>query len=59
LEQAAGAAGNTTTASSGARSLLRRDELTGESYLHIPVPQPKVLEQALKAMSTLLESMRK
>jgi superfamily II DNA or RNA helicase len=43
----------------GAASLLRRDEKTGETYLHLPAPPPEVLEQALRAVGTLLEGLRK
>src|SRR5262249_19206703 len=36
-------------------AFVARDEQTGETYLKLPVPKPEVLEQALKAFSTLLE----
>ncbi len=36
-------------------SLIHRDERTGESYMKLPVPSPEVLEQALSAISSLLE----
>jgi superfamily II DNA or RNA helicase len=42
-----------------ASALLTRDERTGETYLKVPVPQPEVLEQALRAVGSLLESLRK
>jgi hypothetical protein len=48
-----GAGGNLTT------SLLSRDERTGETYLRLPVPKPEVLDQALRAVGALLESLRK
>lgn len=40
-------------------SLLRRDEQNGETYLKLPVPPPAVLDQALRAVGALLESLRK
>jgi hypothetical protein len=36
-----------------------RDERSGETYLKVPMPQPEVLEQALRAVGTLLESLRR
>jgi hypothetical protein len=36
-----------------------RDERTGETYLKVPVPSSEALEQALKAVGTLLESLRR
>jgi superfamily II DNA or RNA helicase len=64
LQQAAGATGNgavagRTAAGTGGRSLVRRDAQTGETYLHLSVPQPEVLEQALEAVGSLLESLRR
>jgi superfamily II DNA or RNA helicase len=41
------------------QSLVRRDEQTGETYLKLPVPPPQVLDQALRAVGSLLESLRK
>jgi superfamily II DNA or RNA helicase len=41
------------------RSLVQRDERTGESYLKLPVPPPEVLNQALQAFGALLQSFRK
>jgi hypothetical protein len=43
----------------GSSSLLRRDEQTGETYLRLPAPPPEVLEQALRAVGSLLEGLRK
>ncbi|HVS36240.1 MAG TPA: DEAD/DEAH box helicase [Gemmataceae bacterium] len=40
-------------------SLVQRDERTGESYLRIPAPKPEVLDQALQAFQTLLQTLRK
>jgi superfamily II DNA or RNA helicase len=40
-------------------SLVKRDEKTGETYLKLPVPAPEVLDQALRAVGTLLESLRR
>ncbi|HEV3259738.1 MAG TPA: DEAD/DEAH box helicase, partial [Gemmataceae bacterium] len=39
-------------------SLVSRDERTGETYLRLPVPNPEVLDQALQAFGSLLESLR-
>jgi hypothetical protein len=41
------------------QSLLKRDEQTGETYLKVPVPSAEVLDQALRAVSVLLEGLRK
>lgn len=43
----------------GVQSLLRRDERTGETYLKLPVPEPEVLDQVVKAVGALLEGLRK
>src|SRR5262249_4929799 len=66
LSQVAGARNDpatapASTASPGgvAPSLVKRDEKTGETYLKLPVPAPEVLDQALRAVSNLLESLRK
>ncbi|MHB1422651.1 MAG: DEAD/DEAH box helicase [Gemmataceae bacterium] len=40
------------------RSLVQRDEQTGETYLKLPVPPPEVLNQALQAFGALLQSLR-
>jgi hypothetical protein len=40
-------------------SLVTRDERTGETFLKVPVPKPEVLDQALRAVGALLESLRK
>src|SRR5262249_5574275 len=52
-----------TTAPSGngpaPRSLVQRDERTGETYLKLPVPPPEVVNQALQAFGALLQSFRK
>jgi superfamily II DNA or RNA helicase len=66
LQQVASAARN---GSSGGResaarpgslvqSLVQRDARTGETYLKLPVPSPEVLDQALQAVGTLLQSLR-
>ena len=39
-------------------SIIHRDERTGESYMKLPVPNPEVVEQALGAISKLLEQFR-
>jgi superfamily II DNA/RNA helicase len=52
-------AGGTTQAAGGASSLVHRDERTGETYLRLPVPSPEVLDQALNAFGTLLQSFQR
>jgi hypothetical protein len=65
LQQVASAAGNGSgkgrrpSSSDGTGTMVRRDERTGETYLRLPVPKFEVLEQALQAVATLLESLRK
>lgn len=39
-------------------SIIHRDERTGESYMKLPVPSHEVLEQALGAISSILEQFR-
>jgi hypothetical protein len=41
-----------------ADGLVVRDERTGASYLKVALPAPEVLDGALKAIGTLLESLR-
>jgi len=41
------------------QSLVRRDERTGETYVKLPVPSPEVVDQALRAVSALLEGLRR
>jgi superfamily II DNA or RNA helicase len=41
------------------RSLVARDEQTGETYLRLPMPPPEVLDQAMQAFGNLLQSFRK
>lgn len=41
------------------RTLVQRDEKTGETYLKLPVPPPEVVNQALQAFGALLQSFRK
>jgi superfamily II DNA or RNA helicase len=54
------AAGRPAASVGGAlQSLVRRDEKTGEAYLKLPVPSTEVLDKALRAVGTLLESLRK
>jgi superfamily II DNA or RNA helicase len=64
LQQLAAASGvespmPTSNGAAGPRSLLRRDEQTGETYIRLPVPSPEVVNQALQAFGTLLQSFRK
>jgi SNF2 family DNA or RNA helicase len=56
---AAAAQPGATPAGQRGLSLIRRDEQTGEPYLRLPVPPPEVLDRALQAFGTLLESLRK
>ena len=57
LQQFAAPSGNGSAQPTAAR--VMRDDQTGETYLKVPVPSPEVLEQALKAVGSLLESLRK
>ncbi len=41
------------------RAVVQRDAKTGESFLRLPVPEPKILEQALSAIGKLLEGLRR
>jgi hypothetical protein len=41
------------------RSLVHRDEKTGETYLKLPVPSPEVVNQALQAFGELLKNFQK
>jgi hypothetical protein len=65
LQQFAGAAasgkasGPDRAPAGGVRSLVQRDEKTGETYLKLPVPPPEVLDQAARAFGALLESFRR
>jgi superfamily II DNA or RNA helicase len=64
LQQVASAArgggtGQAAGTGSPASSLVMRDEKTGETFLKLPVPKPEVLDQALQAIGSLLESLRK
>jgi superfamily II DNA or RNA helicase len=40
-------------------AFVQRDSQTGEPYLRLPVPPPQVIDQAVRALSALLESFRK
>jgi len=46
-----------TTPSLG--SLVQRDEKTGETFVKFPMPPPEVLDTALQAIGTLLQSLRR
>jgi superfamily II DNA or RNA helicase len=39
-------------------SFVRRNQRTGETYLRFPMPKPEALDQALGAISALLESLQ-
>ncbi|HYT90618.1 MAG TPA: hypothetical protein VEL76_18060, partial [Gemmataceae bacterium] len=57
-----GAAGGTSgdaTVGGAIKSLVKRDEKTGETYLKLPVPTTEILDKALRAVGSLLESLRK
>jgi superfamily II DNA or RNA helicase len=54
---AAGAAG--PLAAGALKSLVKRDESTGESYLKLPVPSTEVIDKALRAIGGLLESLKR
>jgi superfamily II DNA or RNA helicase len=59
LQQFAGAARPIPGGATGlVSSLVTRDERTGETFLKVPMPKPEVLDQALKAFETLLQSLR-
>jgi superfamily II DNA or RNA helicase len=45
-------------ANGAAASLVRTDERTGEPYLRLPVPPPRVLNQAVEMLGRLLGSLR-
>ncbi|MEO5862582.1 MAG: hypothetical protein ABIW48_05225, partial [Burkholderiales bacterium] len=62
LAAASSDAGDTGTAaapSDKGQSFIRRDLSTGESYLRIAMPAPEVLDQALRMLPTLLDSLRR
>ncbi len=63
LQQVVGAArsgaGQPAGPGDAVRALVRRDEQTGETYLKLPVPPPEVLDQALRAVGTLLQGLRR
>jgi superfamily II DNA or RNA helicase len=59
LQQLAAASrGSPGQGSGGGSAAVVRDERTGEAYLKVPLPQPEVLENALKAVGTLLDGLR-
>lgn len=62
LQQFAGASNGKAAngeRAAGARPLeVMRDPKTGESYVKLRMPEPEVVEQALKAFGSLLESFR-
>jgi hypothetical protein len=47
-----------TKSAGGGRSLVRRDAQTGQDYLHLPLPPPEVLTNALQALEGLLRGMK-
>jgi len=63
LEQLATASRGGPTAQAAAAgaglSLVRRDERTGENYVHIPMPSPEVLDRVLHAVGSLLARLRR
>jgi hypothetical protein len=56
---AANDVGTAAAASQKDQSFIRRDASTGESYLRLPMPTPEVLDQAMRTLSTLLDSLRR
>ncbi len=44
---------------SGVKSLVRKDEATGETFLRLPVPSEAMLSQAVSVLGQLLEGLRK
>lgn len=52
-------AANSSNHSATAKPLVEKDSRTGESFLQLPMPEPQVIEQALSAISRLLESFRR
>jgi hypothetical protein len=38
---------------------VQRDEKTGETFVKLPVPPAEVLDQALQALSTLVQNLRR
>jgi len=40
-------------------SLVQRDERTGERFVKLPVPPPQMLDQAIKALGSFLENLRR
>ena len=60
LQQLATAStGGVSAANRHRQSFVQRDASTGETYLRFPMPAPEVLDQALRTLSTLLESLRR
>jgi hypothetical protein len=49
---------NGAARSDGVKPMVERDARTGETFVRLPVPPPEVLEQALTALSGLLEGLR-
>jgi len=47
------------TGPSGVKSLVRKDEATGETFLRLPVPSEAVINQAVSVLGQLLEGLRK
>jgi superfamily II DNA or RNA helicase len=54
-----GPRGSTATGAAPGLSFVAHDERTGESYLRFPMPPPEVLDKALHAIGTLIESFRR
>ena len=59
LATASSNAGGVSASNALGQSFVHRDVATGESYLRIPLPASEVLEQTLRALASLLESMRR
>ena len=56
--ESSGQADSAQSGRAAGMSIIHRDERTGESYMKLPVPNPEVVEQALGAISKLLEQFR-
>jgi hypothetical protein len=59
VQGASGTGGRAGAAAAPAQpSLLERDQVTGQSYLRLPVPPPDVLKQLLQSVGSLLQGMQ-
>jgi hypothetical protein len=56
---AAGAKAPGSGVAGAIQSLVKRDEKTGETFLKLPVPTVEVIDKALRAVGSLLESLKR